>query len=66
MMAWNDERCGNCKFFIPLVNTKESYGDCHWFDENEIPNLPWWVNVITDYGSISPNCFGCQTYEALE
>ena len=53
--------CGDCKWWVPIEDTPESWGNCVYM----FPPLPFWTH-IPDFGSISPAHFGCPVCEALE
>lgn len=54
--------CRDCKWWKPIDGKlTETWGTCDY----EFPFLPFWVK-INPYGAISPNQYGCPTWEAKE
>jgi len=64
-------KCKDCIYFKPLVKTKESWGECLWFEHMlvsiETINLPnWSYKVIRDSGAINPEHSGCNVFDEGE
>jgi len=55
--------CSDCKYAKSLVNTKESYFTCSWFDDNDV-EVPVWCVVQKFSGAIWPRQSDCPVFEA--
>ena len=56
-------RCDQCRFWLRLVDTKESYGLCLWYTQRPAEQvIPQWLKGMVQkyaqnnpYGSLPPN-----------
>ena len=64
------EKCKHCSYFKKLVQTKESWGECIWWEfypDPEIPYLPHWsVHITKKSGAISPDKEACVMFDGGE
>jgi hypothetical protein len=64
------QTCKQCVYFKKLVKTKESFGECTWWEHYENPETPWmpdWSISITNRSSaLSPNRKACDVFDGGE